>query len=402
MHFSKTVLIRNLKKMTGVNKMELITSVEVRASSDYTVHIGKNLIDSIGTIIMNTLSNAGKLKNSEDVKLAVITDSNVAPLYLNRVCRSINGAGLRAVSFTFEAGEQSKNVHTLEDIWEFLAENQITRSDCIVALGGGVTGDISGFAAATYLRGIDFIQVPTTLLAAVDSSVGGKTAIDLKGGKNLAGAFLQPLTVICDTDTLATLPSDTLTDGLAECIKYAVLRGGKILDIFNDIPASDKENAYDSLKDYLPQIIAESVKIKAEYVFADEFDTGERKMLNLGHTFGHSLEKISNFKMTHGKAVSLGMSLITKSAEKLGYAEKGTSNALDTLLRKFHLPTELSDYTDSIPESEYANISEYALNDKKRAGNTISLVLPERIGKCILKETPVSEIKAYVSLGLSK
>lgn len=382
--------------------MNLITDINVCASSDYTVHVGKDLIDNVGTFILNTFLKSGSAENIRDKKIAVITDSNVAPLYLGRVCRSINGEGFTAVSFTFEAGEQSKNVKTLESIWEFLAEKEMTRSDCIVALGGGVVGDISGFAAATYLRGIDFIQIPTTLLAAVDSSVGGKTAIDLKSGKNLAGAFLQPRTVICDTETLKTLPCETLTDGLAECIKYAVLRGGRLLELFDEIKTQSMENIYNTLEDYLPEIIAESVKIKAEYVFRDEFDTGERKMLNLGHTIGHSLEKISSYKMTHGRAVSLGMSIITNSSERLGYAEKGTSKAVDTLLKKFFLPTDLIPCKDMIPESEYGNIYVYALSDKKRTGDTISLVIPERVGKCVLKDVPVQEIKTFVSLGLIK
>ncbi len=382
--------------------MNLITDIKVCASSDYTVHVGKDLIDNVGTFILNTFLKSGSAENIRDKKIAVITDSNVAPLYLSRVCRSINGEGFTAVSFTFEAGEQSKNVKTLESIWEFLAEKEMTRSDCIVALGGGVVGDISGFAAATYLRGIDFIQIPTTLLAAVDSSVGGKTAIDLQSGKNLAGAFLQPRAVICDTETLKTLPCETLTDGLAECIKYAVLRGGRLLELFNEIKTQSMEDIYDTLEDHLPEIIAESVKIKAEYVFRDEFDTGERKMLNLGHTIGHSLEKISSYRMTHGRAVALGMSIITNSSERLGYAEKGTSKAVDTLLKKFFLPTDLILCKDMIPESEYGNISVYALSDKKRTGDTISLVIPERMGKCVLKDVPVQEIKTFVSLGLIK
>lgn len=382
--------------------MNLITDIKVCASSDYTVHVGKDLIDNIGTFILNTFLKSGSAENIREKKIAVITDSNVAPLYLGRVCRSINGEGFTTVSFTFEAGEQSKNVMTLESIWEFLAEKEMTRSDCIVALGGGVVGDLSGFAAATYLRGIDFIQIPTTLLAAVDSSVGGKTAIDLKSGKNLAGAFLQPRAVICDTETLKTLPCETLTDGLSECIKYAVLRGGRLLELFNEIKTQSMKDIYDTLEDHLPEIIAESVKIKAEYVFRDEFDTGERKMLNLGHTIGHSLEKISSYRMTHGRAVSLGMSIITNSSERLGYAEKGTSKAVDTLLKKFFLPTDLSLCRDMIPESEYGNISVYALSDKKRMGDTISLVIPERVGKCVLKDVPVQEIKTFVSLGLIK
>ncbi len=385
--------------------MNLITDINVCASSNYTVHIGTDLIDSVGLLIKNTFPESLD-KNDESIvkakKIAVITDSNVAPLYLGRVCRSINKEGFTAVSFTFEAGEQSKNIKTLEGIWEFLAEKEITRSDCIVALGGGVVGDISGFAAATYLRGIDFIQIPTTLLAAVDSSVGGKTAIDLKSGKNLAGAFLQPRTVICDTKTLKTLPCQTLTDGLAECIKYAILNGGRLLELFNEIKTQSMEDIYDTLEDHLPEIIAESVKTKAEYVFKDEFDTGERKMLNLGHTIGHSLEKISSYKMTHGRAVSLGMSIITNSSERLGYAEKGTSKAVDTLLKKFFLPTDLSLCQDMIPESEYGNISVYALNDKKRTGDTITLIIPECVGKCVLRDVPVQEVKTFVSLGLMK
>ena len=199
-----------------------MTTVQVKASRAYEVKIGRGLLETLGH------EAAGLVKGRS---AAIVSDSNVAPLYLDRVKTSLEKAGFRTCAFVFPAGESSKNGETYLNLLEFLAENQITRSDTLVALGGGVVGDLTGFAAATFLRGVDFIQLPTTLLAAVDASVGGKTAIDLKNGKNLAGAFYQPRLVLCDLDTLDTLPDDIFADGCAEVIKYGMIGDESLLDL---------------------------------------------------------------------------------------------------------------------------------------------------------------------------
>jgi 3-dehydroquinate synthase len=246
----------------------------------------------------------------------------------------------------------------------------------IVALGGGVVGDLAGFAAATYLRGIRFIQVPTTLLAAVDSSVGGKTAIDLSAGKNLAGAFYQPSLVLCDTDTLNTLPEDIFRDGCAEVIKYGIL--------YDEPFFSYLENA--GLGFDREAVIARCVELKRDVVAKDEFDTGERMKLNLGHTIGHGVEARSNFALSHGKSVAIGMAIVARASHC-----PDTQRILQCL-EKFGLPTT----TDYPPEDIYT----YTLSDKKRSGGTVKLILPRSIGCCEIVPTPVDNILSFIKAGL--
>ena len=358
------------------------TNVIVKTSKEYVVHVGPGLMNDCGKILAKLI---------KPCKVGIISDSNVAPLYLNTVSESLSSAGFTSVSFAFPAGEESKNVSTISSIWEFLAENEITRSDCLLALGGGVVGDITGFAAASFLRGIPFIQVPTSLLAAVDSSVGGKTAIDLKAGKNLAGAFLQPLTVICDTNAISTLPQKFLVDGTAEVIKYGLLGNKKILKIYEDLSVP---YTYENIKDFLPEIITESVKMKADFVIRDEFDNGDRKFLNLGHTIGHSIEQCANFKVSHGYGVAAGMALIAKAGEKLGHTEPGTYNYICNLLNKVGLPTGIPDNLSFTKEELLAP----AAKDKKRNGKKLTLVMPERKDKCSLLEINADELSNYIIL----
>ena len=249
-----------------------MNTVTVRASRQYDILIGQGLLPTLG-------AEAKKLGKAQ--KICVVSESNVYPLYGAAVEESLKSAGFSVVSYVFPAGEESKNGQIFLDLLNFLAENQLTRSDMIVALGGGVVGDLAGFAAASYLRGIRFIQVPTTLLAAVDSSVGGKTAIDLPAGKNLAGAFCQPSLVLCDTDTLNSLPLDIFRDGCAEVIKYGVLYDPKLF-----AHLEEKGLAFDR-----EAVITRCVELKRDVVMEDEFDTGARMKLNLGHTVGHGLEQ---------------------------------------------------------------------------------------------------------------
>lgn len=348
-----------------------MTTVKVNTSAPYEVHIGKGLLDGCGEMIKTAM---------KGTKAAVISDSNVAPLYLHRVIKSLEDAGYQTDSFVFPAGEQSKNMTTLAELLEFLAERGYTRSDGLVALGGGVTGDLTGFAAAVYLRGMQFVQLPTSLLAAVDSSVGGKTAVDLKAGKNLAGAFKQPKLVIMDTDTLATLPDEEFANGMAETIKYGVL--------FDE----DLFGRCSGVKDNLEQIIAECIAHKARVVEHDEFDRGERKLLNLGHTVGHGIEKASGFEIPHGKAVAAGMAIIARAGEKLGYTEKGTAERIEVMLERFGLPIDC--------KYDAKTLTRIALADKKRDGAKISLIIPTKIGECIIKDEPIDQITDYISAGL--
>lgn len=342
-------------------------SVSVKTSATYEVLIGSGLLQKAGEAVKKVIS---------PCKAAIVTDSTVVHLYEETVRKSLTEAGFSVCTFVFPAGEASKNIHTLSHLLEFLAKEEMTRTDLIVALGGGVTGDLAGFGAAVYLRGIPFVQIPTTFLAAIDSSVGGKTAVDLEAGKNLAGAFYQPKLVLCDTDVLQTLPEVVFADGIAEALKYGVLGDAAL---FEKIAGGD-------FRQDLEEIIETCVSMKRDVVEEDEFDTGKRQLLNLGHTFGHAIEQKSHFQMTHGHAVAIGMHLIAKAAEAKGIAEKGTAATIAKALEQNQLPKE----TEFSP----AEVAEGTLRDKKRRGGTISFVFPKKIGACEIVKIPVEEVEA--------
>ena len=342
-------------------------TVTVSASKTYDIKIGSGLLFSLG-------EEARKLGKAQTV--CIVSESTVFPLYGKIACDSLESAGFRVVSYVFPAGEESKNGLTYLDLLNFLAENKLTRSDLIVALGGGVVGDLAGFAAASFLRGIRFLQVPTTLLAAVDSSVGGKTAIDLPAGKNLAGAFCQPSLVLCDTDTLNTLPEDIFRDGCAEVIKYGVLYDPALF-----AHLEEKGLGFDR-----EAVITRCVELKRDVVMEDEFDTGARMKLNLGHTIGHGVEARSNFSLSHGKAVAIGMAIVSRAA---GCPD---NSRILSLLEKFGLPTA----TDYPVEDIYT----YTLSDKKRSGGTVSLIVPRAIGDCAIVPTPVESLRTFIEAGL--
>ena len=348
-------------------------TVEVAASGNYKVKIGAGLLPDLGKEV-SALCKTGTA--------AIISDSNVFPLYGEKARKSLESVGFRVVEYVFSAGESSKNGSIYLDILNFLAENQVTRTDCIIALGGGVVGDMSGFVAATFLRGIAYIQVPTTLLAAVDSSVGGKTAIDLPAGKNLAGAFYQPKLVLCDTDTLCTLPEDIFRDGCAEVIKYGVLYDP---ELFAELQKGGMNFDREA-------VITRCVELKRDVVAEDEFDTGARMRLNLGHTIGHGIEANSNFSVSHGKAVAIGMAIVSRSAEKLGICSKDTADQILAILKSFCLPVG----TNFTAEQIYIS----ALSDKKRMAGNVNLIIPERIGYCRIQPTDVNELKPFIEAGL--
>ena len=347
-------------------------TIEVHTSPAYTVSIGSGLLRDCGTRLRRIMA---------PCHIAVITDNTVAPLYLGTVSASLQGAGFAVSSYVFPAGEAHKNFDTLAAILEFLAEERLTRTDCLVALGGGVTGDMAGLAAALYLRGIRCVQLPTTLLSAVDSSVGGKTAIDLHAGKNLAGAFLQPAAVLCDTDCLASLPAHIFADGAAEAIKTGVLCDESLFSLFED----------GSLTAAPAEVIARCVAYKAGVVERDEKEQNERRLLNLGHTIGHAIEKCSGYTVLHGHAVAAGLAMMARAAERLGWADEPIAARICACLAKNDLPISTA--------YSVTDLARAASADKKRAGDDITIVVPRRIGACELKKIPVADLAQVIAAG---
>jgi 3-phosphoshikimate 1-carboxyvinyltransferase len=327
----------------------------VHTSKNYQILIERGCLDQIGTRAQ-ALFRPGS-------KVLVIGDTNVLPIYETQVKNSLLDSGFLYSSFKTPAGESFKRLKTIEYIYKILAEKRFTRSDFIIALGGGVTGDMAGFAAATYLRGIDFIQVPTSLLAQIDSSVGGKTGVDLPNGKNLVGAFHQPRLVLIDPDTLSTLPPRYFSDGMGEAIKYGCIKSRELFDLLQQDDVTDK----------MEDIIYRCVDIKRKLVECDEFDNGKRMLLNFGHTFGHALELLYDFeKLSHGEAIGIGMVMISRCSEAAGITKAGTADEIISALKKFNLPIE----DDMLIEK----ILVATALDKKSSGGNISLVLLNEIG----------------------
>lgn len=348
-------------------------TVTVSASKKYNVLIGADLLYKLGSEI-------SQLKAPQ--KAAIISDSNVWPLYGTIAENSLKEAGFETYHHIFPAGENSKNAETYLKILNFLAENQLTRSDVVIALGGGVVGDITGFAAATFLRGISYVQVPTTLLAMVDSSVGGKTAIDLPAGKNLAGAFYQPELVICDTAVLNTLPTHIFRDGCAEVIKYGILFDEKLFSHLYECGLNfDRED-----------VITRCVELKRDVVCEDEFDNGTRQKLNLGHTIGHAVEKLSNFSVSHGCAVAIGTAIVSNAAYKRSICNEITKNSIIDIFNRFDLPTQ----TEFTANALYCA----AQSDKKRSGSTVNLIIPKKIGHCMISPEPITTLESFIEAGL--
>lgn len=342
----------------------------VHTSKPYDITIARGCLDTLGERCA-ALFPAG-------AKAAVISDSNVFPLYGERALDSLQKAGFAPSRFVFPAGEASKQLSTVGDMLGFLAEQGLTRSDFLVALGGGVTGDMAGFAAACYLRGVPFVQVPTSLLAQVDSSVGGKTAVDLPQGKNLAGAFHQPALVLIDPDTLGTLPPLFFADGMGEVVKYGCIRSRSLFETLRDA---------DGLAPLMESILFDCVDCKRVIVEHDEFDTGERMVLNFGHTLGHALEKAHGYTgLTHGAAVGIGMVLIARLGEHMGLTKAGTAEQIAAVLRKYGLPVSDDASLDEV-------ICATAL-DKKGLGGDLRIVLLRSIGESFVHRLPRAEFAA--------
>ena len=356
-------------------------SIQISASRTYDVRIGSGLLEKTGEWAAELI----KGRNC-----VIISDSVVWPLYGKRTAESLERAGFQTSQFVFPAGEASKNPQVLLEAVSFLAQREITREDLVVALGGGVTGDMGGLAAALFLRGTPCIQIPTSLLAMVDSSVGGKTAVDLPEGKNLLGTFTQPYLVNCDTDLLRTLAPEVFREGMAEVIKYGMIASPELLRILDGAPELSGTAEGEEQK-LLEDIIARGVEIKRAVVDEDERDLGGRQILNFGHTLGHAIERCMGFSIYHGQGVAIGMSILTRAAvrEKLCPAE--CAEVLGRLLEKYHLPE-----TTDLPAEK---LIEAAHADKKRRGSGITLVLPERFGRCALKKTDYAYLRALLDLG---
>ena len=336
-------------------------TIHVEASRVYDILIGRGILAALGTLVRPLLG---------DCRLAVLTDSNVDVLYGNAIMDSLQAAGYNTCKFVIPAGEQSKCAGNLLAFLDFMASEQLTRKDAVIAFGGGVVGDLGGLSASLYLRGVKYIQVPTTLLAAVDSSVGGKTAIDIPAGKNLVGSFYQPSMVCCDTALMDSLPADIYRDGCAEVIKYGVILDAALYEKLHTLP-------FDRI-----DVVARCVEIKRDVVQEDEFDNGKRGLLNFGHTFGHAIEKLSNFEVSHGSAVAKGMVIAAKMAPLFGLAD--VEKPLTALLEQYGFDL-------GCPYSA-EQMFDVILSDKKRRGGNLTLVLPRAIGNCDLITVPVDEV----------
>lgn len=347
--------------------------IPVMAQKPYEVCIGRGLLEKAGELLA---------ARAQPRRVALLSDDNVYMLYGKTVRQSLEQAGYDVFPYPFVHGEQAKSVDQLALIWAFLCENQFTRGDLMLALGGGVTGDLTGFAAACYQRGVPYVQMPTTLLAAVDASVGGKTAVNLPAGKNLVGAFWQPEIVLCDCDTFATLSPEDYRSGVAESLKYGVLSDRAL---FDDIANGD-------MAERIEDIVARCIAIKAELVMRDERDHGQRQLLNLGHTVAHGVEVLSGFAVPHGHAVAIGMCVIARAAERMRVCTRGVAEEIAGALVKNGLPT-----ASPYPADALANA---ALGDKKRRGDTITLVLPEEIGKCRLHPADVADLPDIFRMGM--
>jgi len=341
--------------------------IEVKTGRPYDVLVGRGLIGQTGQIVAQLQAYN---------RCVLVSDSNIYPIYGKQTADCLVKTGMKVFPFVFPAGERSKTLHTTKQLYQFLNESQITRGDLIVALGGGVCGDLAGFAAATYLRGIDFVQIPTTLLAQIDSSVGGKTGVNLEQGKNLVGAFYQPRVVICDPDLLESLPEACFIDGLGELLKYALIHDAELFETL--LTNGGTQN--------VEQNIISCIECKRDIVEQDEFEAGRRMVLNFGHTIGHAIEQITGYQsVSHGRAVAIGMRYAAMIGESLGVTPQGTTKQIIKAAQKLGLPTATEQSADAL----FAAL----LSDKKRIGQSIRFVLLCKIGEAVIQDIDLDEFK---------
>lgn len=341
----------------------------------YDILIRKGLIENVGSEIKEIYGG---------VKIAVITDKNVYSIYGDTLSNSLVSYGFQPKFIVVDPGEKSKSIKILENVYSELIKFKITRGDIIITFGGGVIGDLGGFAASTYLRGIDYVQIPTSLLAQIDSSIGGKVAVNLEQGKNLVGCFYHPKKVLIDPNMLNTLPVEFIKDGLGEVIKYACIKDSNFYELLVNIKSKEE------LLDNIEKIILTCCNIKKEIVEQDERDIGIRMILNFGHTLGHAIENYYNYETyTHGEAVAIGMYYITQKSEALGYTELGTSDKIKKILLNFNI-----EY--SFPNMDMDYISKLVLLDKKNISENINLILLKKIGEAFIDQIPIKNIDNFL------
>lgn len=349
----------------------MMNRIQIQTSSPYEVLVGQDLLKNTANLLDGITGYS---------KVAIITDQKVAPLYLQQVSDSFP-ADVQVFSLVLPQGEATKSAKKWTEVLSFLCQNGLTRTDLVVALGGGVIGDLTGFAASCYLRGVRYLQIPTTLLAQVDSSVGGKTAINIPEGKNLIGSFYQPCRVICDIDTLATLDAVDFSSGMAEVIKYGCIYDA---DMFDDFSHMDQV-------DVRMRVIQRCIEIKAIVVTKDERDTGLRMILNFGHTLGHAVEKEHGFSgYTHGQSVAIGMIAITKLSEKSGFTPAGIADQIESICKQFDLPT----VCDVSPERLVA----LCARDKKNTAKALRVLLLDKMGSCQIVSMTMDEFATFVEV----
>ncbi len=342
--------------MRDVN--ELVVGLDERA---YPICIGSGFLEDIG---------ADLARRNVAKRYCIIADETVAGLYGETVNKSLRNNNIAAECITFPAGEESKDLKLYAHLCSILAQKGYDRKDGVIALGGGVTGDLAGFVASSYLRGIPFVQIPTTLLAQVDSSVGGKTGVDIPEGKNLVGAFYQPKAVYIDIDVLRTLPKDEFLGGMAEVIKYGVIRSSEFFEFLSQ----ERDTILAMQPDILEYVVKTCCQIKADVVAEDEREGDIRRILNFGHTIGHAVEAVSGFSIIHGKAVAIGMKAASNIACKMGFLQVEDSEKIIQLLKEYELPTEIP------PNFDRQQIKKFLLRDKKIVAGKIAYVLPTTIG----------------------
>jgi len=348
-------------------------TISVQGDRPYSVAVGGGLLASAGDAVRRFLPEAEKI--------ALVTDDNVELLWADRAEDALRESGAEVYRFVLPQGEQSKTPEHYLALLAFLAEEGFSRTDAVAALGGGVVSDLAGFAAATYLRGISYVTLPTTLLAMVDAAVGGKTGVNLPAGKNAVGAFWAPAAVLCDTETLNTLPRQQFTEGCAEVLKYAVLTDRpRFVTLLSEGRDFDRT-----------AVIADCIAVKASFAAADERDLGRRKLLNLGHTLGHALEAKSGFSLGHGSAVAMGMAAVARAAAANGICDAACADAIAEGLRELGLPTELPCTAEELLP--------FLLRDKKRRGSRIDLIVPEAIGACRILTLPAAKAGAWLKAG---
>lgn len=348
-------------------------TIEVNVCPAYSVKIGGGLLTAAGAALHAAAPGAEKA--------AVVTDDNVELLWADRLEAVLRDAGFETARFVIPHGEAQKSPESYFALLTFLAEEGFSRTDAVLALGGGTVCDLAGFAAATYLRGVPLGMLPTTLLAMADAAVGGKTGIDLPAGKNLVGAFYQPAFVLCDTDTLNTLPQQQFSEGCAEILKCAVLGDRALFEQLCTVGRGFDREA----------VITACIGLKAACVAADEHDRGQRRLLNLGHTVGHAIEAKSNYTVSHGIAVAMGLAVIARAAAAHGICGADCAEAVTGALTALGLP--------AAPCFGLTELLPFLMQDKKRRGSEIDLIVPETVGRCRVETVPAAQLEAFLKAG---